>query len=601
MFIVEATSPMEATLRAVTAEGEVLWKQESPGTPLMGDSFGGVIAGMPDPFSTESYLALVRLGSAGGVRPWRYESRGVLVRPAQGPDGTLFAIEYVASSDHTGNEVWDKHAVVIDGTTGRLLGRRVLAREVESFTSEFDGLVVSVKPRIVCRSTRWEQAPATVGPIVGSDGRGFLLVRRHVKHKFDTCTEQHSRPRRTIDDGIDLLVLSPRGTSHVEVIYAAACDVDVFEFSPCDLTPELKQLLPDGVGGLLSVWDRLDQVSLSAAVRRRILSRRDDQGTRRDVEINNTSLIHMVGQAGISYVFASGSWSAVDTTSWTTKWTANLGTSGPLAALPDGGLSIFDFGSQIHRTVDATGVVQADSAIPLPLESPVQEFGSWIGLSSGGLMSIFGRADDSTRWFFGLGNRQGQSAVRKPGLGVFAKAHLLSGFLPFIHHSSIRITPSDPLPWLSHPKFGKYFREFVDDQGQTRPAVDIFGNPSATLGAGPHGLNGEDTTSMCLVNSILESAPNRSRDQLNPPMFSRALALRGSENFFIERLFELDAKYADFLTYECLPDGPDEFNSNSYVSGLLGAADISKPFFPTQFPMLFPGWSKPVPATYFGQ
>jgi hypothetical protein len=55
------------------------------------------------------------------------------------------------------------------------------------------------------------------------------------------------------------------------------------------------------------------------------------------------------------------------------------------------------------------------------------------------------------------------------------------------------------------------------------------------------------------------------------------------------------------LKYECLPDDEDEFNSNSFISGLLSAADIEQPFFPKQFPVLFPGWSKPVPPKYFGQ
>ena len=56
--------------------------------------------------------------------------------------------------------------------------------ESVSFTSEFDGRVLSIKPLIVCASTRHEITPGTIGPVVSSDGRGYLLVRRHVKHKF---------------------------------------------------------------------------------------------------------------------------------------------------------------------------------------------------------------------------------------------------------------------------------------------------------------------------------------------------------------------------------------------------------------------------------
>ena len=118
MFIVETQTWGEATLRAVTSEGEVLWKQESPGIPLMGDSFGGVVAGvLYDVNQGADFRAYVRLGKAGGVPPWRYESAGSLLRPAQAPDGTIYAVEYVPGGlDANGDEIWDKHVVVLDGT-----------------------------------------------------------------------------------------------------------------------------------------------------------------------------------------------------------------------------------------------------------------------------------------------------------------------------------------------------------------------------------------------------------------------------------------------------------------------------------------------------
>ena len=99
MFIVETQTWGEATLRAVTSEGEVLWKQESPGIPLMGDSFGGVLAGvLYDVNQGADFRAYLRLGNAGGVPPWRYDSAGSLVRPAQAPDGTIYALEYVRAA-----------------------------------------------------------------------------------------------------------------------------------------------------------------------------------------------------------------------------------------------------------------------------------------------------------------------------------------------------------------------------------------------------------------------------------------------------------------------------------------------------------------------
>jgi hypothetical protein len=233
--------------------------------------------------------------------------------------------------------------------------------------------------------------------------------------------------------------------------------------------------------------------------------------------------------------------------------------------------------------------------LPTPI---VQEFGSWIGVRDGKLHVVAGEFPDATRFSVSVGNRQGQMAVRKPGIGIFAKGHPVSP-VPYYMHTSLRITPENPLPWLAHPRFGRHFRTYVDPLGGEQPAVDVYGNPSLTIGAGPHSPDGGDTTMFCLFNSILESNLNRPLDQKTPPAFQQRLVVRGSEAFFIERLLTLDAQYADNLKYECIPDDPDEFNSNSYVSGLLGAADISKPWLPQTVPSMFPGWAKPVPASSF--
>jgi hypothetical protein len=228
----------------------------------------------------------------------------------------------------------------------------------------------------------------------------------------------------------------------------------------------------------------------------------------------------------------------------------------------------------------------------------VQEFGNWIGVGEAGLLSVAGEFPDATRWSQAGGNRQRQSAARRPGVGIFAKGHLVSA-VPYFMHMSLRITPSNPLPWRADDRFGRYFREYVDQFGALRPAVDVYGNISATIGGGPLVSDGHDTTTFCLFNSILEGNPNRPLDQTVTPSYQQRLALRGSEDDFIERLFLLDSYYDDHLKYECIPDDPDEFNSNSYTSGLLSAAGIAKPWFPQLVPSMFPGWNKPVPAEYF--
>ena len=318
MFIVETQTWGEATLRAVTSEGEVLWKQESPGIPLMGDSFGGVLAGvLYDVNQGADYRAYVRLGKAGGVPPWRYESAGSLLRPAQAPDGTVYAVEYVSGGlDANGDEIWDKHVVVLDGRNGRLLKRVALAREVVTFTSEFDGQVISIKPRIVCASTRHETAPETIGPIVSNDGRGYLLVRRHLTHKFDTCLEQTGRPQRTIELGVDLIILAPDQEPVVQPIYSNSCDVPIFAPSLCDAPPFLHQLVPDGVGGVLAVWEPIGSIANGVLTLQTFVTRRSEDGSLVETPVEKRTTIDTVGQAGIAYVASSGGYSAVDVTSW---------------------------------------------------------------------------------------------------------------------------------------------------------------------------------------------------------------------------------------------------------------------------------------------
>ena len=180
----------------------------------MGDSFGGVIAGVL--YSVDAgfeFRRLVRLGEAGGVSSWQYESAGALLRPAQAADGTLYAIEYVPGLDQFGDRFWDKQAVVIDGTTGHLIDRRPLPRDVDTYVAGLE------EEGFTCTSTRFESAPETVGPIVGSDGRGYLLIRRRLKHMVDSCFEQTAWPQRTIDHGVDLMILSPDAAPVVQPIH----------------------------------------------------------------------------------------------------------------------------------------------------------------------------------------------------------------------------------------------------------------------------------------------------------------------------------------------------------------------------------------------
>ena len=588
LFIVETSAPGEATLYAATPDGEILWRQESPGVPLMGDSFGGVIAGVLGEFQHSQYRTLLRLGNAGGVAPWRYDSPGNLLAPAQSVDGTIYAVEYIRGARQDGSEVWDKYATVIDGRNGRLVNRTPLAREIDTWITTTPG----------CPGRRTEEAPQHAGPVVGPDGRGYLLVRRYERTKTLQCFDGFRMPR-TIDLGMDLLILSAPQAPVVEPLHSAQCVAARDQLVVCDAALEVRQVLPDGAGGVLATWRRATHLTdPNTLFMQTSISRRTEAGSLVDMPVPEPASIHSVGQAGVALVIGAGTFSAFDVTTATMKWSTSSSGGWPIAADPEGGAMLLHPTTGQMRRVTSSGDIDDTGSISTPLITAHHQFGGWLGVTPDGLHAVAGSYQDATRWQPATGNVQRNLRQATPGIGIFAKAHLVS-LVPYFMHVSVRITPRDPLPWRAHPTWGRYFRDYVDESGVTRPAVDRYGNVSATLGAGPDGPNGEDTTMFCLFNSVLKSRPNRPKDQSAMPSYQQELELNGSQDFFIARLFELDGNYRDQLKYECVPDDPDEFNSNSYASGLLGAANIRKPWFPQAFPSMFPGWSKPIPADFF--
>ncbi|MCP4632092.1 MAG: hypothetical protein GY855_04125, partial [candidate division Zixibacteria bacterium] len=78
-----------------------------------------------------------------------------------------------------------------------------------------------------------------------------------------------------------------------------------------------------------------------------------------------------------------------------------------------------------------------------------------------------------------------------------------------------------------------------------------------------------------------------------------AVDLRGkNEVNVIRELFENDSNYDNNLDYGFFPNRPnavDEYNSNSYTSGLLKSVDLEPPSLQSTTP----GYSKPVPRDEF--
>jgi filamentous hemagglutinin family protein len=151
------------------------------------------------------------------------------------------------------------------------------------------------------------------------------------------------------------------------------------------------------------------------------------------------------------------------------------------------------------------------------------------------------------------------------------------------YHSLIKIVPENQELYKDDPQFKS------DKNGQL----------VLTLGAGP---------SVGLF-SRLKSDYNRPKDliQTNKVLESVPLIIpSGTEDQKISELRKYHEWYNDHLDYDLFPKAkgaqkwyvPDNgYNSNSYVSGLLMAADLEVP--PLHLDINLPGYSKPVPSVYF--
>lgn len=588
MFTVETQDWGQALLRAVTDEGEVLWQQQSPGVPFMGDSFGGVVAGVLDA-SGSSFGSYSRIGG-GTAPPWRFLSSGTLEQPAQASDGTLYGLEFLPGTvTPDGQQSWDKFVLVIDGESGSLISRTMLPREIDNFVSAQDGVVLPTTPPTVCRSARYETAPETVGPIVGVDGRGYFVVRRYHIESWASCNPPfRRRPDRAIAMGLDLYSFGRDGEPRVVDLFSTSCTGELGTTLPCDLKVRPLQLLPDAIGGTLVTWERGTSMVGSSVFVQRSMSRVDAEAAVSERLVSPRFEVEMMGQAGFALAYGDGGYEVTDVVGGETQWTNPLTNLTPLASRPDGGLASLDAGTGELVITNASAEIESRQPFGLDWRA-VRAFGNWIGRVGSKVAAVVGDFLDATRFgVYSGGNVQGQLTVRRPGMGIFAKTHLAletPGDLARYRHVSIRVVPRDWQYWL--------------EQGIELRGTDAFGNGFFTLGAG---LNDDDTSLFC--EGTLISKLNRPADYLTPPKdaLEDLPYPTAVETQIIQALLDRDAAYKDDLPYACFPErfyNAGFYNSNSYAHGLLNAVGLPLPRLPERLPGLMPGWLTPVPVSKF--
>jgi hypothetical protein len=398
-------------VRGVRASGDITWTASASGYPLMGDSFGGLVAGTNrsvDIYGDHS-ASFVRFGGPAGSPGWRYDSPGRISTPAQASDGTIYTVERypIGVNNFDGTPIIETQVVVIDGLTGGVRARYPLARERRGLPCAFGG---------------WEASPRTLGPIVGTDGYGYLLVRRWTDQRLSAgnCSTQISQ-----DVGVDLLRVSPSGVVTATAIYSQHCGPGPITI--CDEPPQLKEIFPDGIGGTL-VRALITTSVTTQQVSREMRIMRVADGT---VQFNNTvdfdERITMIGDAATAFL-AGDDVRAVDVTNWTSKWVDSNTSLEPVVALPNGKSAMHDVVSGELIEFSATGT-RGQSASFGGHGGYQSSLGNWIAVDASHQLSArvsLSLTEASTSFTFLRGRGDRQNAIRVPNFVQFVPADQLS-------------------------------------------------------------------------------------------------------------------------------------------------------------------------------
>jgi alpha-tubulin suppressor-like RCC1 family protein len=369
VFTIETDGANMSTVRAVTSSGDTLWTTVAPGTPVFGDSFGGIVGELRDEFGAPE--GVVRFGGPLGTAPWRYESPGSMSPGAQAPDGTIYAIEMLAGTAIQGTPLMDRYIVVMDGQTGRIRTRIPLPRNVNAYPN--------------CQSptgqTVSEASPSSSMPVVGADGNGYVQVRREVRSLQGTCLENGSNVpiSKDVENTLTLMRIEPTGAFSFETLYRFQFSGSVNE---CEWMPRPRTTMVDGLGGIIATWDR-DQPG-TCPLFEFTATQFDANAIRTDhllsTNASGVSDLVMTGD-GVAYFAPPGGYlTAIDVATWSTQWTATVAGTQP-TALEGGRVALHDSGTGVMSVIDAAGGIVETATLAMNAVDSIST-GTWRGVST---------------------------------------------------------------------------------------------------------------------------------------------------------------------------------------------------------------------------
>ena len=251
LFAVDADPKKRfSILRALGADGSLVWQSTVRGTPWAGDRYGGLLVRLGA--ADQPSRALARLDRPRSKVPaWRYKSRGDIDDFAEADDGTIFLIEQRHSGGATGARDEDSQVAVVDGKTGLERSRFPLP----SSTRESAGTCVP-KASVVRRESQ-------VGTL-GEGANDVVYAELLVSHDSWTraCEKGRPLPGRghfKVSRELRLVRLTRKGIEPVRTLWRSDAD------GPD--TPERMRSIEDAAPGpvvelksgeLIALWSHLN-------------------------------------------------------------------------------------------------------------------------------------------------------------------------------------------------------------------------------------------------------------------------------------------------------------------------------------------------------
>ena len=554
----------DATVRAYGVDGSENWFGALPVgsdevvTNVLNSALGGVVAVLRTYSEQPIPAAVIRYtGESGGN--WRYQSGAWQMKAVTGGDGTVFVVEDLVGPLNR------SQVVVLNGATGAVIAKQLLPQFIQSVE------YTAPNPLGI-----YAFLADPVGFVADSRGHARFLLT--YGQEYITVTGIGG----WTEYNVDLYDAAPDGS-----ITSTQLDSVTHNPSTSYYYVRGESLTPDD-DGVLAVYIRQDGSSQDVQWKGKYfgatngsfdlpgpwkptVSTHDGFGIGRGTEIADPLVARNLRTGALH---------------WQSSAEGNA-----ILALDGGGGVI----------ADTAGGLRAIN--PLGASDPVEAVGATAGAYAYGRFHVQGAngaiaaiswkpLDDATAF---TSDGSAPMVIAAARYGVIAKSHYV---VPPYKHAAIRIVPRNQDRWLA--------ATFPD--GSVNPWRTYFAAPKmrrygelafATIGGGPSGGSWLDP--LGYLETRFNSDTDINKDSVDPI----ARLSVGIEDTAIAQLFSLASAFDNqTLDYEPTPQSfTDGYNSNSYLRGLLRAAQLPEPAFPMVFPgesPFFPGWFKPVPNVYFG-